>query len=473
MFTKILNSIKSAQTKFISQISKKPFLSLSVAVFTLVVCLIVGNKLYKPIVADEDKTPVKTVSVYHVGKAPRLNFQAKVEKKNVVTIVAQTSGIVQDVYRTEGQNIERGSWLVGLSTNYQGGNVASLQRQMAAKQYETLNNTYSTQKEIISKQREIAKKTDYNSDELREISKQALSNINDQISLDKSILDTLENNINTLEKAADTEANRTLILTTKQYKSQYLSAIGQLESSVRSIDYSTNDDKYPAKLSNLAREITLKQLDLQEKSLDLNKEVGLLSLRISQISESLMYPSVPFTGTIEKVYVKVGQKVDSGTSLALLSGAVDKTVATVYVPEVTAKAISKLEESTFTIGNKQVSLAPSYISNEATDGQMYSVTYNLPSDYDNDLTDGEYISVSIPVGYADTGSVMPFVPLDVISQTQDETTLYVVVNNKVEYKNVKLGNVFGRFVEVKEGLNEGDIVILNRNIVVGDVVNFQ
>jgi len=156
----------------------------------------------------------------------------------------------------------------------------------------------------------------------------------------------------------------------------------------------------------------------------------------------------------------------------MISGNFSKNVATVYVPQTVANSISKLEESTFTIDGKQIPLVPTYISTQATDGQMYSVVFNLPADYSQYLTDGQYVDVSLPVGYADTGSAMPFVPLDAVAQTQDETTVYVAVNNKVEFKPVTLGNVYGRFVQIKTGLNDGDIVILDRNIVAGDLINF-
>ncbi len=470
--TKIGNKLKTTRSTIIEKLKRKPMITILVAIVLVAFVYISARLTHKTQPAVQTEIKPKTVSVYHIGKAPRLNFQAKVEKKNVITIVAQTGGVVQSIYHSEGQTVNAGDWLVGMTTNYQGDNVASLQRQVAQKQYNTVFETYPIQKELISKQRTIANKTDSNNDALREISYKALANINEQVSLDKNILSTLDSNLSALASASDSDANRTLILQTKQLKSQYLSAVGQLESSARSINYQTNDDETVAKLSNLAKEVTLKQLDLQEKSLDLNKELSELSLRIAQIGESLMYPSAPFAGKIEKIYVKPGQLVSAGTTIAMISGNFSKNVATVYVPQTVANSISKLEESTFTIDGKQIPLVPTYISTQATDGQMYSVVFNLPADYSQYLTDGQYVDVSLPVGYADTGSAMPFVPLDAVAQTQDETTVYVAVNNKVEFKPVTLGNVYGRFVQIKTGLNDGDIVILDRNIVAGDLINF-
>jgi len=468
--SKTFNTIK---TKIILIISKRPFVTVFIAIGLLVGFLLIGKSLDHKNTEVKQENVVKTVSVYHIGKAPRLNFQAQIEKEGVVTIVAQTTGVVNYIYKSAGALIDQGTPLIALSTNYQGGNTATLQKQIALKQYNTLVETYQTQKDIISTQREIAKKSDDNSDELRTISERTLSNLNDQLDLNEEILNTLDQNITTLEQAGNTPDNQSLILQTKQLKTQYLSAVGQLKTSIRTTEYQTDSDKNPSKLSNLSKKVTLMQLDIQEKALDLNKEISELSLNIAKISESLMYPATPFAGRVERVFVKPGQKIDAGTQIAVISGNTTKSVAVVRVPSKTAGLISKIEDTEFTVGQNHFSLKPRYVSSQATDGQLYTVIYDIPQEYEANLSNGEFINVSIPIGYADTGSATPFIPLDAVSQTQNETTVYVVNNNTVAFRNVKLGNVVGRFVEVNEGLSDGDIVILDRDIVVGDQIKFQ
>ncbi|NMC35465.1 hypothetical protein GYA49_00300 [Candidatus Beckwithbacteria bacterium] len=415
----------------------------------------------------------KTVSVYHVGKAPRLNFQAKVDKKGVLTVVAQSGGIVQNIYHQEGESVSKGTWLIALSSNYQGASVASLQRQLAQTQYDHINATYDTQKEIIAKQRDLANKSDENSDELRSLADQTLTDLKDQLSTNEDILNIINDNIKTLEEHNDNAVNDSLILETKILKSQYLAGVDELKSAIRTAEYQVDDDNPPAQLSNISKDVTLRQLDLQEKALDLSKEVSRLSLAITQVAESLMYPAAPFSGRIEKVYVQPGQAVAAGTPIALISGDVQNNVALISLSDSLAKSVSQMEPSIFTIGNQQVSLYPSYISKEATDGQLYTVFYNLPNEYCSSVTDGQYLSVSIPIGYPDTGSAIPYVPIDAVSQTQTETVLYVAVGDKVEYRNVKLGNVFGRFVEISKGLKDGDVIILDRTVVSGDTIKYE
>jgi multidrug efflux pump subunit AcrA (membrane-fusion protein) len=101
---------------------------------------------------------------------------------------------------------------------------------------------------------------------------------------------------------------------------------------------------------------------------------------------------------------------------------------------------------------------------------LYSVIYALPEDLTDKVADREYISVSIPVGKPDSSISVPFLPLDSIYQTQDHAYILVIKEDKAVSQEVVTGEVFGRFVQIEEGLNDGDRVILNRNVVSGDSV---
>ena len=48
--------------------------------------------------------------------------------------------------------------------------------------------------------------------------------------------------------------------------------------------------------------------------------------------------------------------------------------------------------------------------------------------------------------------------------------MFVAEEGIASSKIVKLGNVIGGFVEINEGLTEGDQVILDRNVISGDPV---
>ncbi len=470
LFRRFLKFCSQSSQFLKSHINAHPLSSFLLAL-VLLLALILGENLFNHTDSTSLSPTPKTVSVYHIGQAPRWTFQAKVEKQGAVTIVAQTSGIVQNIYRTAGQSVTTGTQIIGLSSNYQGANAASLQAQSAAAQLANINDTYTTQKEIIAQQREIAQQTDLNNDQLRRLNNLSLSETEDQLAITTDILDQIDSNLNDLESGDDNSDS--LILSAKQLKSTYTNALNSLKSSIRTTNYQVNAINPPAQLSDLARETTLKQLDIQEKALDLNREISSLSYKIAQINASFMAPTSPVTGTVEKIYVRPGQNVSAGTPLALISSATPHNVASVSLSPTLAQSVSLTENSVFTINGQEIALLPTYISQEATNNQLYSVFYELPNDCCANLADNTYVSVSVPIGSADSGSTIPYVPIDAISQTQEETVLYVAVGEQVEFRNVVLGQMFGRYVEITDGLHDGDIVILDRTVVAGDTISYD
>lgn len=454
-----------------NRVDRHPMISFFIVLGVFLALIVASFLIRKPkVAATEEKVPTKTVTIYKIGSAPKVTVQAQTEKSGVVQVVALTNGVVQNIYHTEGDKISRGTWLVGMSSNYQGGNTFSLQRQLAQKQYDTTNDSYDTQKSLIDRQRDLANNTDANNDQLRDITNQSISDTQSLVDLNNNILTTLDQNLTTLEQNAT--ANKDLILTTKQLKSQFLSANNQAKSGLRSSQYAADPSKPPAQISDNAKDIALKQLDIQQKQLDLGREVSKLQLQIAQVNEGLMYPAAPFNGSVQRVFVKVGQNVTPGTPLMVISQTIedDPINAIAYVPREVAQKISRLEASTLHIGNQTFTTYPSFVSADAVQGNLYAVYFPIPENYSGQITDKGYIQVDLPIGYFDTGSAMPFIPLDSVYQTSDQSYVFVVEKGKAISRQVKLGDVYGSFVEVESGLGNGDQLIVDRNVVANDPV---
>lgn len=456
-------------------IQRRPFVSFFVALLILALLIILGSTIFKTKPAGEIKPEgTKQVQTFKLGTAPKISVQAKVEKTNVIQIVAQTPGIVSNINVTEGQDVNRGQNLISLSSNYSGGNAASIQRQIAQNQYGLAKSTFQAQKEIISKQREVAQKTDDNSDEMRNIANSSLEETRSLLDLNESLLNQTNSNITDMQNTLTPSDNSNpLIFQANSQKAQLQSAVNQLRQAVRNTELQAAGDRPPAELSNLQREIALKNLDIQEKSLIVNNQITGLQLALAQVNEANMYPVTPFKGTVEKVHVRLGESVSPGDTLVTISGVSGKIILDAKVGASTAKNISQLEDSVITIGNQTINLKPAYVSSEATDGQLYSVIYHVPDEYQEFFTDAGFIIVSIPVGSPDTNSVVPFIPLDSIFQTQDDSIVYVVKDGKAQARKVSLGQVQGRFVAVNEGLGADDEIILSRNVVEGDSVKIN
>lgn len=453
---------------------KWPFAGFFLALALLLAVILIGSYFFKPQVLDEKQaTDIREVEVFKIGAAPKLSFQAQVEKTGVIKIVSQNSGIVSWIGVAEGDVVQKGKTILSLASNYSGANAFSVSRQIAQTQYDLTNQNYDAQKEIIKKQKNTAEKTQQNSDQLRDISNRSIDESRSLLDLNEGLVSKLDSDLSQYEATNSGDVNRNLIFQTQQLKSQYQGIVNGLRTSLRSLEFSSGSDKPPAELANLQREITLKQLDVQEKSLDVSLELSKLQLQLAQITEASMYPQAPFGGTIERIHVRIGQSVNPGTLLVTLSGTSDRINVVAKVPQNVAQTISLLEESEIMVGDKVIKSLPSYVSHEATDGNLYDVIFQLDDSYRNLFTDGAFVKVNIPIGVAQTSSTDPFVPIDAVYQTQDEAYLYVVDGDKAKVKKVSLGQVQGRFVEVLEGLSQNDDVIVDRVVIEGDKIKIK
>src|SRR3989344_7462451 len=131
---RVISDFKKRLLNFYSKVvvftKRKPFTSFLIALGFLFL-VILTNSLTAPKVTDimKEEAP-KEVEVYRIGKPAKTNGFAKVEKGGVITIVAQTPGIVSYVHVNEGDSVWQGRTLVNLSSNYGGGNVGSISREL-------------------------------------------------------------------------------------------------------------------------------------------------------------------------------------------------------------------------------------------------------------------------------------------------------------------------------------------------------
>lgn len=459
--------------KIFVYIQKKPFTSFFAVLGLFLVLMVLGNLLFSPKVAPTSNlSSPKQVKIYKLGSAPRISYEGKVEKSGVIKIVAQMSGIVGNINVWEGQEIARGTNILSLTTNYQGGNVLSLSRQISQTQYANSKDTFNTQKEIIAKQREAADKNKENADKMREIANQSATDTRALADLNRTIVDSLSLQIEIDEANNVGGVNDVVILQKKQQLSQYQSAMVGANASLRNLELQASSDQPPASLASLSHDIAVKQLDLQEKILNMNLEITRLQYSIALVNEANMFPSTPFGGKVDKIFVHRGENVNSGTVLASISGFDQHVEVVVNVPENIAKNISLFEPSILYIQDEEINMMPTVVSKDATSGVLYSIIYQLDDQYSSKLTNLSYVKVQIAIGIADTTNADPFIPLDSVVQTQEEAYVYIVDEKQIaRVKKITLGQIQGRYVEVLSGLPNNAQVILDRNIIEGDKVS--
>lgn len=455
---------KRLYSKALLLVDRRPLTSFFTLLLVLTIVITVGNFLKKP-KAESTKVeqPVKLVQVYSIGSTPKITVQAQIEKSGIVKIVSQTQSIVSQINVKTGQHVWRGTNLLSLSTNYGGSNPYSVQRQLAEAQYKNINDNLPAQKDLISKQRELADKNKDNADKLRDITDQSLGETRDLTSLNENLISNLQQTLQTQTPGT------TAYIQTQEQISQFQSATNQIRQGLRNSEFQTNEDNPPAKIAELSNDIAKKQLDLQEKSLDLSRETSALQVKLAQINEASMFPVSPFEGVVERVNVQVGQTVTPGTVLATITGNNQASTAQAFVPLQIAKSITLLNPATLHFTNESVDLFPTYVSQEATEGQLYSVVFAIPAEVQSELTDRSFITIDLPL---DEPAVKndPYVPIDSVHQTQEESFVFVIKDKKATAKKVNLGQVQGSYVQVITGLEKDDQVIVSRNIIAGDNV---
>jgi len=455
-------------------IQRRPVLSFVAALLILLILIAAGNFLFKPKVAEVPTNNLpKPVQIYTIGQAPKVTTQAQIQNSGVITIMAQSPGVIQTLNVKEGDQVTKNGNLISMSSNYAGGNAPAIQQSIAAKQLQLTNDTFNTQKDLIQKQRDVANASRDNTTQLTDISKQSIVDLQAIGDLNQNMLDTIKQNLANLESLPTTPETQAAILQAKSTQNQLQTAQNQVHQQVLNVQYQVNPSNPPTQLSSLQKELTLKQLDIQEKSLQSSKDIAGLQVALAAINISLLHPTAPFPATVEKILVREGQSVNPGTPLLVLSGSQQNVTAVAKVPQTLARQISILEDSILHLGTTAVAVKPSFVSDVATDGLLYSVFYDIPAGYNNNLTDNDFITVEIPVGVIDTTSAVPFVPLDSIFQTQEHSYLYINQSGTVVSRTVETGDVLGSFVQIVKGLNQGDQVILNRNVVEGDRVQPQ
>ena len=455
-------------------VDRNPNKSFYIAIGLLLVLIVISNFLGTPKVATKKEAEVaKEVQLYAIGTAPRMRVLAQVEKSNVITISAQAPGVVSYINASVGATVGRGQNLLGLSSNYQGGNASSLGRQLAETQYKHAQDTQQIQKDIIGSQRELAQKADTNADQMRAITYASIESTQGLVNLNTEIITGLDASIANLVSTNVGGANDSLILSTKELKSQFLAGLNGAKQGLALAQLTSPDGTTAATLSDLGRDTATRSLDLQEKMIALGLEISRIQLQIAQVVEGMMYPVSPFGGTIERIFVHVGDAINPGMPLVEISGdATNKpTIAIAYVSGDVAQAVSKTEESTIHINTTTTFMArPMYVSTQAVSGSLYAVYFAVPAEFANNVPDNGFVQVDLPIGYMGTTAVAPYIPIDSVYQTKDASYVYVERNGKAESITLELGNVYGSYVEVKKGLSANDKVIINRNVIAGDKV---
>ena len=186
----------------------------------------------------------------------------------------------------------------------------------------------------------------------------------------------------------------------------------------------------------------------------------------------------PFDGVVTRRNIDVGDLVDAGngggTGRALFSVAqVDPLRLYVYVPQTYASQIKIGDPVTVTLAERAGEQYQGTIARTAraidTTTRTMQVEIRVPNPK-GELIAGSYVQVLLPIKGDNTGLVVPTNAL--LFRPQGSCVAVVDGGGHVHLNLVKLGTDFGTMVQVLNGLNSSDRIVLNPadSLADGDVV---
>jgi len=452
-------------------LKRYPFISFIISLLLIFLLIFFNNKFLNKKLEEEveQKEEIsRTVEIYDLNTKAKENFTGKATNTSLVTVYAQTGGVVSDLYIQEGTPVTYGAWLAYLSTNYNGASASTVQTNISREQLNNLKTTLYSQNDLIAKQRELAEKSDENSENLLEIQNKSINGLEELKEYNKDIIKSLEEDLDDLED--DDDSDESLILQTKQALAQARASLNSVDSALDQTEYNTEGD-IVNNLNSLNKEATLKSLDLQKQNLENSISAAELSLQLAQVQESLQYPTTPVTGQVEQVFVKKGDLINPGTPIAKIkSNEGDIKIEAL----ITKKIKDNIDyNSNIILEGKSINnnIKPQYISQEPVSNGLYSLIVYIAQDENNNISDGELITLEVENNNSKKVINNINVPIDSVYISEGKNYIFIMdTNNIAKEKEVELGEITGNFIEIKKGLTKKEKVIITRGIVEGEKV---
>lgn len=277
-----------------------------------------------------------------------------------------------------------------------------------------------------------------------------IANISGQLSAIQSVLSqlrTAQANVATAEQTVGTDSQ-----IERNAKAQLDSTLAQLESQEVQVRRNVEQAKN-----------TLATARAQANSASINATSTLNSigneLRSARTAMNELRINAPFSGRIKSIPVTGGEEVNAGQTLLTVENTDSLKITTNIAPDdVRLLTIGSPVTINNSISSQVTNISPS--ADPIT--QKYEVEIALTS---LELQSGEFVDVQFE-STVSTDSRRLFVPISSVHIESVNTYVWVVRNGSegstvASKQVVKIGNLQGRYIEVLEGLQSGDTIIIN------------
>ncbi len=242
-----------------------------------------------------------------------------------------------------------------------------------------------------------------------------------------------------------------------------------LEKQLDAIDY---QKKIANKIDGKEGKIARRQATIQKRNTEMQYDLTMLQKKQSAINVSYHTPTSPFTGTVERVFVKKGETVNAGNKIAVINSNEKELGVAVNISASLASVIDVESPSILNIDDEKIEVLPTYLSKSEIDNQSYVVIYELEDNYIDKVANNEFIDISIPVN-AQVSENEIIIPLDAVRLMNDKSVVFILEDGVAKSREVTTGDVMGNFIVVHGGVGEDDLIILDRNVFDGDRVEVK
>lgn len=193
-----------------------------------------------------------------------------------------------------------------------------------------------------------------------------------------------------------------------------------------------------------------------QSSLDSAK--GQLNLVRSQAADLSI--KAPIQGQITQKFVEIGAEVNAGQKIAQISKS-DNIKIEINLP---SEEIYRIEEGQSVKIQDELEGTITSIDPIADTNTKKVKVEILFDNNDKKLIPGTFVDVKIEAKKLDkTSDNSVYVPLRSVSINQNANTVFVIADGKAQIKEVETGNVEGAMIEITNGLEYGDELIIEGN----------
>ncbi|WP_320019510.1 efflux RND transporter periplasmic adaptor subunit [Labilibaculum manganireducens] len=236
----------------------------------------------------------------------------------------------------------------------------------------------------------------------------------------------------------------------------------QLDASKAALEQLEKED---ARFTKLVKENAATSQQLEDIQLKLKTTRAKYISANRQLEDTKI--KAPVSGYIEDKYIDMGQFIGGGAKICNIIDAVNLKLKV---------TISEQDYSGINIGQKVIitsSIYPdkffegyiSYIGKKAGYGNSFDTEIKLKNNGEKLLKAGMFVSSEILLK-SDSASF--FVPRKAINGSLKDASVYTIANGKAVLKTITIGKVIDSQVQVLEGLNSGEQVIIDGNYSIFD-----